>query len=66
MSEEAPVGSPSDGQFRSMRPRLAGNFHAFSRSPARDFGMGRATSTSSREEACRGTDMTWYGILSRD
>ena len=66
MSEEAPVGSPLDGRFSSMQPRSDGNVYILSRDPDRDLGIGWATSTSLREEAYGGADMTWYGIPTRD
>ena len=66
MSVEAPVGSPPDGRFRSMRPCLDGNVHNLSRALASIFGMGWDTSTYSRGGACRGANMTWYGIRTRD
>ena len=58
MSVEALGGSPLDRLFKSRQPRLAGNVHAFLRAPTREFDMGQTTSTSSREEAFGGADMT--------
>ena len=52
------MGPPLDRRFKSRRSRSAVNIHNLLRAWDRDFGMGRATSTLSREEACGGADMT--------